>query len=74
MRLALSGDLLRFGVDIWCVQETKINGDVDERIGAHRFLDLVGDSLHSLGFFHERLERIILESTSINCFDSEVSY
>ncbi len=50
-RLELSNDFLRLGVDICCVQETKIHGDVDERIGEYRFLNLGGDSHHGLGFF-----------------------
>ncbi len=57
-RKELARDLLRYGVDICCVQETKIKEDVDGNVEDYRFFNLENGSYHGLGFFvHKNLEQ-----------------
>ena len=54
---SLSEDLLCYGVDICCVQETKIKEDLDRNVGQYRLLNLEAGPHHGLGFFiHEDLD------------------
>ena len=50
-RESLAKDILRYGIDICCVQETKIKEDLDETVGDFRFLNLGSGPHHGLGFY-----------------------
>jgi len=53
-RQELAKDLLKYGIDVCCIQETKIQEDLDGNVGEYRLLSFNGGSHHGLGFYIRR--------------------